>query len=284
MTKDRPGPLSDVSDEDGSPSLWGLYGPKVLDSLTAETLGELARSLLIVGAVLAALVVWAFGDWLAPRAARWIVGCDGFVIGWASSVLEGPIARDALVRSHIGLYTRETAVVFGLLGGLFGLLGGASGGLVTRSIPRTAKAGAGGLILGSVVCGAACFVVVPIYLALILQAPDTWTSIGAHALIESSAAAACGFVIGIAARAGVKESLRLVAAGVMGASLGALIFGFVQMFYFPFESEFIPIPRSSLCRLTEFACATFVPAVCIAVILKTPSTEEADGEHEEAAG
>jgi hypothetical protein len=224
-------------------------------------------------------VAWEFGG-TTPRASRWLAGCDWAIVDWASLVLEGPVARDALVRSNIGLYTRETAVAFGFWGGLSGLLGAVSGGLISRSIPRAAKAGAGGMVLGSVVCGAACLLIIPIHLALVLRAPDTWTSIAAHALIESAAAAACGLLVGLAARAGVKESLRLAAAGVMGASLGALIFGFIQMFFFPFESEFVPIPRSSLCRLVEFACATFVPAVCIAAVLKAPTAEDAVGADE----
>jgi hypothetical protein len=67
----------------------------------------------------------------------------------------------------------------------------------------------------------------------------------------------------------------------MGASLGALLFGLIEIAYFPFESEVAPIPRSSLCRLIEYVCATLVPAACIAVILQAPPVATTDGDDAE---
>lgn len=282
MSRGRSGSFSDARGEERGGSLRDFSGSRFLSSLPAETLSELARALLILGGILTAVVAWAIGGWATPRAAAWLTGSDRFAVDLASRMLEGPTSRDTLVRSHIGAYTRQTAAVFAILGGLFGLLGGVTGGLISRSLPRAAKAGAGGLLFGAIAGGAVCLVIVPIYLGLILRAPDTRISIAAHALTDSSAAGACGFLLALASRAGVRESLRLIAAGVMGASLGALIFGLVQICYFPFESEFMPIPRSSFCRLLEYGCATLVPAVCMAVILRTPPAEGVDGAEEPA--
>ncbi|WP_145951960.1 hypothetical protein [Paludisphaera borealis] len=251
--------------------------PKLLKSLTEQTLSELVRVLLVLGGISTAVLVWAFGAWLMQSSAQLTSGLDGFAVAWAAWALRGQLSAVALTQSHIGSYARETAVVFTLLGGLFGLFGGAAGGLISRSIPRTARAGAGGLLLGSLAGGASCLLVVPIYLGLILQTPDTRISIAAHALIHSAAAAACGLAAGLGARMSVREALTLAMAGVMGASLGALLFGLIQMFCFPFESEFVPIPRSSLCRLVAFMCATLVAASCIATVLKAPSAARADG-------
>ena len=272
---------SDIDDERKGFEFRSLVevGPKVLKSLSAETLSELVRVLVVLGGILIAAVVWESATWMTQRTAGWMTGVERVALGWSARVHQGRPTYDILAQSHVGMYTRETAVVFGLLGGLFGLLGGVGGGLITRSFPRAVKAGAVGFGFGLLACGAFCVLIIPIYLGLIIRTPDTRISIATHALIDSAAAAACGLATGLAARASGPESLRLVAAGVMGASLGALLFGLVETSWFPFESEFTPIPRSSVCRLIEYACATFVPAVCIAAILRAPSASKTDGEN-----
>jgi hypothetical protein len=271
-------PDRDVDGEGKGLALLGIVGSRLLESLSNETLSELARVLLFLGGITAALAAWGFGDWLFAHATRWLGSFDAFALRWCSMLLRGPVSAEAVAQSHIGVYTQQTVLIFGLLGGVFTLLGGVAGGLTTRSASRMAKAGAWGLLGGALFCGVICLLVVPLSLGLIIRTPDTRISIATHAVIDSSAAAACGFVVGLAAKASLKEAFRLLAAGVLGAALGALIFGIVQIFCFPFESEFVPIPRSSLCRLIEYACATVVPAVCIAVVLVSPPAAEAGGD------
>jgi hypothetical protein len=277
MPRESSRPFSDVDGGDEGLATLRRMAPKVLKSLTEQTLSELVRVLLVLGGILTAVLVWTFGSWLLHYSARWASGLDEFAVAWAARAFGGRISAEALAQSRVGSYARETAVVFMLLGGLFGLVGGVAGGLISRSIPRTVKAGAAGLLLGSLIGGASCLVVVPIYLGLILQTPDTRISIAAHALIDSAAAASCGLAAGLGARTSVREALTLATAGVMGASLGALLFSLIQVFCFPFESEFVPIPRTSLCRLVAYACATVVAATCIATVLKAPSAAKTDG-------
>lgn len=277
MPKSMSRRFSDV-DEPNPFDIRRLIGREILKSLSAEALGESARVLVIVGGILIALVVWECGAWVVQRTAWWMAGVDHIALQWGVLVLKGRSTPSALTQAHVGSHTREMIGVFGLLGGLFGLLGGAGGGLIARSFRRAAKAGVAGFGFGSIICGGLCLLIVPIYLGLIIRTPDPRISIAAHAAIDSTAAAACGLAAGLAARSSGMDSLRLMTAGVTGASLGALLFGIVEISCFPFESEFTPIPRSSLCRLIEYFCATFFPAVCIAVILKAPPVAATDGE------
>jgi hypothetical protein len=132
-------------------------------------------------------------------------------------------------------------------------------------------------MLGSVAGGASSLLIVPIYLGLIHQAPDPRLSIAGRGLIFAATASACGLAAGLGSRASVRETLRLAVAGAMGGGLGALMFELIQVSFFPFESEFVPVPRTRLCRLAAYGCATIVAAVCVATVLGAPPASKAGG-------
>jgi hypothetical protein len=260
----------DVDDEGDGLAVIRRTAPRVLKSLTDQALNELVRILLAAAGVLAAVLVWQLGAWLMQASARWGAGLDALETAWAARALGGRVTTAALRDAHVGAYAREAAVVFTLLGGLLGLAGGAAGGLISRSFRRAARAGAAGGLIGSLTGGASCLLVVPIYLGLVLQAPDARFSIAGRILVFAAAASACGLAAGLGERASARETLTLAIAGAMGGGLGGLMFELIQVFYFPFESDFVPIPRASLCRLVAFGCATIVAATCVATVLRAP--------------
>lgn len=275
MSRDASGLDSEVGDEGDGLALLRRAAPGVLKSLTDPALNEVVRILLAAGAGLAAVLAWGVDDWLLGSSARWGARLDGLATAWAAKVLGGGATAAALRDSQVGAYTREAASVFMFLGGLLGLGGGAAGGLMARSARRAAKAGAGGAFGGALVGGAVSLMIVPIYLGLLIQTPDIRLSIAGRMLVFAAMATACGLAAGVGARTGALGTLTLATAGAMGGGLGALVFELIQVLGFPFEPEFVPIPRTSLCRLIAYGCATLVAAVCVATVLEAPPTADA---------
>jgi hypothetical protein len=278
MPKESSRPHSDGDDDAGDGlAVLRRAAPRILRSLTDQALNDLVRILLVACGASAALLVWELGSWPLQASARWAPGLDGLETAWAAWAMGGRVTDAALRDAHVGAYAREAAVVSMLLGGLLGFAGGAAGGLIARSARRAARAGGAGAMLGSFVGGASSLLIVPIYLGLIHQTPDPRLSIAGRGLIFAAAASACGLAAGLGSRAGVRETLRLAAAGAMGGGLGALMFELIQVSCFPFESEFVPVPRTSLCRLVAYGCATIVAAVCVATVLSAPPAAKAGG-------
>jgi len=278
MPRDSSGTYSDVDDEGDALTVLRRAAPRVLRSLTDQTMNEVVRILLVAGAALAAVMLWEFGSWPIQSSARWGMGLESLEATWAARALGGRVAVATLRDLHVGAYSREAAIVYMLLGGLLGLDGGAAGGLITRSARRAVKAGAAGAVFGSLAGGASSLLIVPIYLGLIVQTPDIRLSIAGRMMVFATAASACGLAAGLGARASVRETMRLAAAGAMGGGLGALLFELIQVFYFPFEPEFVPIPKTSLCRLAAYGCGTVVAAICVATVLRAPPAPNAGGE------
>jgi hypothetical protein len=164
--------------------------------------------------------------------------------------------------------TRNGALTFGLLGVCLGGLLGIAGGLSRRSVSAMLAAGLLGSILGLATGAGVSFAVLPLFFRLepVYADYDLILSMIMHASIWG----ATGAVAGLAFAAGLgKPNLhgRAVAAGLVGAVLGAIVFDLIGVVLVPLGNTGQPISTTWPTRLMARLLVTLAAAAFVVLLL-----------------
>jgi hypothetical protein len=213
--------------------------------------------------------------WVLVLSAGLAAGLVAWAVGEATLVPEAGFQdRDKKITISpqvAGL--RNSTISFGVLGAALGLALGTAGGLVRRSFPRAALAGAAGLILGGGAGVALTRWVLPIYYAH-SAAGDITYSLMVHAGVWASVAAAAGlaFVIGLG---GWRGALPGIVGGAGAALVATVIYEFAGGFLFPTALTDRPISQTWETRLLARLLVTGM--VAAGVVLCTEPSHGVDG-------
>jgi hypothetical protein len=136
---------------------------------------------------------------------------------------------------------KNTAITYGMLGGLLGLTLGIAGGWLSGRAPRAVIGGVIGLVLAGAVGASLFAAVVPVFyrrldpesgLGLMLMTRGlAWTGLGA--------AAGLGFGLGLG---GTRAIVAGLVGGLVGAFLGSIAFEVFNSLLFPVLRAYEPIP------------------------------------------
>ena len=166
---------------------------------------------------------------------------------------------------------RNAALAFGLLGVCLGGFLGAAGGLARRSASAIFGAGVLGAILGLATAALASFGLLPYFLDAQPYHPEyeMILSVLMHAAIwgVTGAAAGLAFAVGLGDR---RLLLRAIAAGFVGAVLGAIVFDLVGAAIFPLASTEQPISTTWPSRLLARLLVTVTSVAVVMMFLSGP--------------
>jgi hypothetical protein len=168
---------------------------------------------------------------------------------------------------------RNGAVAFGVLGLFLGGCLGLAGGLTRR--PRFAVAAGGlGSVLGFAAGAGASLALLPVCLVSRVRYPhsDLVITILTHGAIWGL----LGAVAGLAFAVGLGEKnlwVRALAAGFLGALVGAFAFDLIGVFAFPMAKTDDPISRTWVTRLMARLLVTVATAAALSVVLPVRSRE-----------
>lgn len=226
------------------------------------------------------------------KRARWWVALAGLLAGLAAFGV-GEIVYDLIptekeqvntlgtlsmvptAKTTIRAAIRNGALAFGALGVCLGGLLGIAGGLARRSVSAMVAAGLLGSILGLASGAGVSFAVLPLYFRLepVYAEYDLILSMIMHASIWGLT----GAVAGEAFAAGLgKPSLhgRAVAAGLVGAVIGAVAFELIGVMLFPFDNTGQPISTSWPPRLMARLMVTLATAAFVILLLAKPRPDK----------
>jgi hypothetical protein len=187
----------------------------------------------------------------------------------------GTLSMVPTAKTTIRAGIRNGALTFGLLGVCLGGSLGIAGGLARRSASAMLTAGLLGSILGLAAGAGVSFAVLPLYFRLepVYAEYDLILSMMMHASIWGVTAAAAGeaFAAGLG-----KPSLhgRAVAAGLVGAVIGAIAFEFIGVVLFPLDNTGQPISTSWPARLMARLLVTLTTAAFVILLLPKPRPDK----------
>jgi len=172
--------------------------------------------------------------------------------------------------------TRNGALAFGLLGLCLGGLVGTAGGLARRSAPAIVLAGLVGALLGMALAAGASLALIPVFLR-------TWTDNPKYELVLpmimhapiwglTGAAAGMAFAVGWGDRRLIGRAL---AAGFVGAALGAIAFELIGAGLFPLSNTGMPISTTWPSRLLARLLVTLATAAFVSLSLPSSPPQKA---------
>jgi hypothetical protein len=210
---------------------------------------------------LAGLLAFAVGEAIYQR-----IPPEQVVIPTSGTFVIGPTAATQAVAD-----VRNAALAFGVLGGCLGGCLGIAGGLARRSPAAAAAAGAAGALLAAGLSAGASLPLLPRLISLTAMRPnyEIFISLLIHAIPWGLAGAAGGlaFALGLAQRRLVVGAL---AAGLVGAVLGAVAFDLIGAFAFPFADTGAPVSTTWQSRLLARLLVTTATAAVVS--LSPPKT------------
>lgn len=167
--------------------------------------------------------------------------------------------------------TKNSALVFAILGGALGLALGLSGGLARGDFPAALKAGLVGLFLGTLIGAGATAVVVPAYQRLFDRVSDNLIPpLIAHGAIWSVIGAGAGLAFGVGL-GGRAAATRCLMGGLVGGLFGTIAFEIIAAAKYPFDRTFQPISLTSSSRMVARFSVTILTAVGVAIATRVRS-------------
>ena len=218
---------------------------------------------------------------------RWLVAVAGLVaglaafgIGEATSELVPPETvqqkvqggtTTSLSRSTPRVVTRSGALAFGILGACLGGCLGIAGGLARRSASAAIVSGLSGAVLGLALGTGFSFAAFALY----YWADDHYVldemvkSVVLHGLIWAPLGAAAGLALafGLGDR---RLGGRTLAAGLLGALMGAVAFDLIAAIVFPMVRTADPAAETWLVRLTARLLVSLATALLVILNLPGP--------------
>ncbi len=162
--------------------------------------------------------------------------------------------------------TRQQALAMGSLGGVFALLVGMTGGWASASRVAVLKAGAMGLVSGSILGIGLSLLLFPLFYRFRDLPPDPMLPFLCHAAAYTALGGFGGLAFGYGA-VGVVGAFRGLASAAMGALVGSMFYDLLHAFLLPLEWDFYPVPGSSGSRLMILLSVSLSSAVCSAAVL-----------------
>jgi hypothetical protein len=179
------------------------------------------------------------------------------------------------VKTTIVADTRNGALTFGLLGVCLGGMLGIAGGLARRSASAMCAAGLLGSVLGLAAGTGVSFAVLPVFFRVqpIYPQYEMFLSMGMHGSIWGLTGAAGGlaFAVGLGKP---RVYGRAVAAGFVGAVLGAVVFDLIGAVLLPFGTTGDPISSTWPTRLMARLLVTLATAAVVILLLPEPRLDK----------
>ena len=226
-----------------------------------------ARLWLALAGLVAGLVAFGIGETIYE-----LIPAKKVEIPTMGQIVIGPNEETSNVAA-----TRNAALTFGVLGVCLGGLLGIAGGLARRSVSAAVAAGLLGSILGLALAAGAGFALLPYFLKALPNHPDydLILSMIMHGSIWGLTGAAAGlaFAVGLGDR---RLFVRALAAGFMGAVLGAIVFDLIGGLLFPLASTGQPISTTWPTRLMARLMVTVATAAVVVVQLPCSRARRAD--------
>jgi len=209
-----------------------------------------------------------------------VAGLAAFGVGEATSELIPPdtvqfnffgAKRETVSRDTPRVVRRTTALAYGVLGVCLGGCLGFAGDVARRSAAASVAGGLLGAVLGAVLGGQATLWLLPSLLELRQNHRDLDMIIGMliHGVIWGPLGAAAGLAFAI----GLGDSRltgRALAAGLVGAVLGAVAFDLVGAFAFPLAKTDSPISLTWPSRLLARLLVCVATAAVVALVVSVP--------------
>ncbi len=218
------------------------------------------RWLIVLGGLVAGLVAFGIGEATSQLIPPDTVEMN--VMGGRSTVLS---------RSTPRVVTRSGALAFGILGACLGGCLGIAGGLARRSASAAMIWGSVGSVLGLTLGAGLSFALFPSY----FWARDNYSldeliaSIALHGLIWAPLGGAAGLALAL----GLGERQlcgRALAAGLMGALLGAVAYDLIGALLFPLARTADPVAATALNRLVSRLMVSLATALFVSLSLSEP--------------
>jgi len=220
-----------------------------------------ARWCVALAGLLAVLVAFGVGETIYELIPTQKVGVDTM-----GQIVIAPTARTASVAE-----ARNAALTFGVFGACLGGFLGIAGGLARRSASAMVVAGLLGSILGLALGAGVSCALLPFFLKTQPAYPEYELIISMimHGSIWGLTGAAAGlaFAVGLGER---RLHARALAAGFVGAVLGAIAFELIGAGFFPLASTGQPISTTWPTRLIARLVVTVTTAAAVVLLLPGP--------------
>jgi len=152
--------------------------------------------------------------------------------------------------------SRNTAIAYGLFGGILGAALGALGGLLGRSPKRAGILGVAGLLLGALAGAAPPFLIFPLYYDHMSHPEIEFESyfLPLTVLMHTGLWCPLGAVAGGSLAVGLKglrgsALLKGILGGLLGALIGAVLYNGIGAFAFPLDNTTYPVSTTPITRL-----------------------------------
>ncbi len=227
------------------------------------------------------LVTWRLGQmrWLVILGGL-VAGLAAFAIGEATSELippesvqlavQGGTAK-GLSRATPRAVTRSSALASGILGACLAGCLGAAGGLARRSGAAAMTWGSFGAVLGLALGAGFSLGVFPLFYWVHdhYTLDDMIESVALHGMIWAPLGAVAGLAFGLGLGKGRLVG-RTLAAGLMGALLGAVAFDVLGALFFPLARTADPLTETWWIRLISRLLVSLATALLVALSLSEP--------------
>jgi hypothetical protein len=172
-----------------------------------------------------------------------------------------------LAREKSAANIKNATLTFGLLGAVLGVALGAAGGAARRSTRAGVVAGTVGLVLGGAVGAQTAWVLMPIAERnQVLVSESMFFVLMIHGGIWSAIGAAGGLAFGLGI-GGRGRILRAMLGGLVGASLGTVVYDLLGAVAFPAAETGSSLSITWGTRLLAHLCVTVAAALGVALAL-----------------
>ncbi len=261
--------------EEITPNAGGIV-QRAADAPPHAGLTRLAVTVLIISAMLTTGIAWAAGETLRTTFqwdGAYVLSRYGNEIHELAPELRQGYLHQKTVELRAIADSKNSAIVFGLLGGCLALTLGSLGAILCGKPKRLRIAGFAGLILGIVMGAIPSLVLVPDYfqrfnprstMALpFLVHLGIWVGIGC--------AAGLALPLGLGRRADLARGLI---GGITGVLAGTLVYQLLNPMLYPLDVD-LPIPARAASRLIADLCVSGGAALGALVVLTAAKTDHA---------